>query len=139
MIFKSNNYQKQKIKVAKIHEKISNARKNWTHNLSSKLTKEYDIVCVEDINLRNMSGTLHLGKSTMDNGFGMFREQLAYKTKLVKIDKWYPSSKTCNDCGYVNKDLQLSDRKWICPNCGSVLDRDTNAAKNILAKGLSVI
>ena len=140
----SSNYEKQKIKVSKIYEKIANSRNNWMHNLSKTLCDNYDFICIEDLNMKAMSQSLHLGKSTMDNGFGMFRTYLQYKQddrghKLIKIDKWYPPSKTCNNCGYVNKNLKLSDREWICPKCGCIIERDVNAAKNILEVGLSLV
>lgn len=144
MKFGSNNYYKQKLRVAKIHEKIANSRNDWLHKLSKELCDNYDIICVEDINLRNLSQCLTLGKSTMDNGFGTFRTYLQYKQddrghKLIKIDKWYPSSKTCNCCGTVYKGLQLSEREWVCPECGIIVERDKNAAKNILQEGLKQV
>lgn len=143
MKFGSNNYLKQKLKVAKIHEKISNQRKDWLHKLSTRLSNQFDYVCIEDLNMKNMSQGLHLGKSTMDNGFGMFKEMLTYKLllrgkQLVKIDKWFPSSKMCNHCGTINSKLTLSDRTWIC-ECGNIIDRDTNAALNIKQIGLSLV
>ena len=143
MVRGSKNYRKQNTKVSRLHEKIANQRKDWIENLSTKLATEYDIVCVEDINLQNISQCLSLGKSTNDNGFGYFRERL--KTKLqergklfVVIDKWYPSSKTCRFCGTVNKNLKLSDRVWVC-ECGKEINRDHNAAINILNYGLNLI
>lgn len=144
MKYGSNNYCEQKLKVAKVHEKIANSRNNWIHNLSKELCDNHDIICVEDINLRNLSRCLTLGKSTMDNGFGTFRTYLQYKQndrghKLIKIDKWYPSSKTCNECGAIYKNLQLSERKWVCPECGIIIERDKNAAKNILQEGLKQV
>ena len=113
-------------------------------NLSKNLCDNYDYICIEDLDMKSLSQCLTLGKSTMDNGFGMFRTYLQYKQddrwhKLVKIDKWYPSSKTCNHCGYINKNLKLSDREWICPECGCIIERDKNAAKNILEVGLSLV
>lgn len=140
----SNHYEKQKIKVAKVHETISNKRKEFIETLSTKLANEYDIICIEDINLQGLSQTLNLGKSTMDNGFGLFRTRLEQKLyllgkELVKVDKFYPSSKTCNGCGYVNKDLKLSDKQWICPECGMVIERDYNASLNILNEGLRIL
>jgi putative transposase len=97
---------------------------------------KYDVVCIEDINMQAMSRSLHLGKSVMDLGWGMFRRWLEYEcerydTVVYKVDKWYPSSKTCHCCGYVNKELRLSDREWVCPNCGATIDRDRNAAMNL--------
>lgn len=139
----SANYDKQKIKVAKVHEKIKNQRKDFIEKLSYELSQNYDIVCVEDINLQNIAQSLKLGKSTNDNGFGMFRTRLQQKLeyqgkKLVKIDRWFPSSKMCRFCGCLNSDLKLSDRIWVC-NCGETLNRDENAAINILNQGLLLL
>ena len=139
----SNNYEKQRVRVAKIHEHIANQRKDWLHKLSFELVELYDYICVEDINMQNMAQSLKLGKSTNDNGFGLFRTFLAYKLaergkQLVKIDKWFPSSKMCRFCGCVNKDLKLSDRVWTC-ECGAILNRDENAAINIMNVGLSMV
>lgn len=143
MVEGSNNYQKQKIIIARIHEKIANQRKDFIEKESTKLSQLYDIVCLEDINLQNISQSLKLGKSTLDNGFGMFRERLNRKMilegkKVIKIDKWFPSSKMCRFCGCVNKDLKLSDRVWTC-ECGAILNRDENAAINILSEGLLMV
>lgn len=143
MKYGSNNYQKQRIKIAKIQEHIANQRKDWIHKLSTQLADTYDYICIEDVNMQNMARSLKLGKSTNDNGFGMFRTYLSYKLvergkQMIKIDKWFPSSKTCRFCGYVNKDLKLSDRVWAC-ECGQVLNRDENAAINIRDVGLSMV
>lgn len=143
MKYGSNNYQKQKIKVARVQEHIANQRKDWIHKLSTQLSNEYDYICVEDINMQNMAQSLNLGKSTNDNGFGMFRTFLAYKLtdrgkKLIKIDKWFPSSKMCRFCGTINKNLTLADRIWTC-ECGKTLNRDENAAINIMNVGLSMV
>ena len=139
----SKNRDKQRIKVAKIYEHISNCRKDFCHKLSKKLADKYDYICLEDINLHWLAQTLHLGKSTNDNGFGMFRQFLFYKMlekgkQLIKIDKWFPSSKMCHVCGCINHDLKLSDRIWTC-SCGEILNRDINAAINIKNVGLSQI
>ena len=143
MKYGSNNYQKQKLKVARLQERIANQRKDWIHKLSTQLANEYDYICVEDINMQNMAQSLNLGKSTNDNGFGMFRTILAYKLadrgkKLIKIDKWFPSSKMCRFCGAINKNLTLADRIWTC-ECGKTLNRDENAAINIMNVGLSMV
>ena len=143
MKYSSNNYYKQKLRVAKLHEHISNQRKDWIHKLSTELANEYDYICVEDINMQNMAQSLKLGKSTNDNGFGMFRTILDYKLsdrgkQLIKIDKWFPSSKMCRHCGVVNKDLTLADRVWTCV-CGEVINRDENAAINIMNVGLNMV
>lgn len=141
MKFGSNNYNKQKVKIAIIQEHISNQRKDWLHKLSNQLANEYDYICVEDINMQGLAQSLTLGKSTNDNGFGMFRNFLNYKLfkrgkKLIKINKWFPSSKMCHVCGCINEELKLSDRDWRC-ECGEVLNRDQNAAINILYVGLN--
>ena len=140
MVEGSNNYQKQKIIIARIHEKIANQRKDFIEKESTKLAQMYDIICLEDINLQNISRSLKFGKSTLDNAFGMFRVRLEQKMllegkKIVKIDKWFPSSKMCRFCGCVNKKLKLSDRVWAC-ECGAILNRDENAAINIMNEGL---
>ena len=137
----SANYEKQRLKVARAHEKVRNCRQDWQHKESTKLAEQYDIVAVEDINYGDMSRGLHLAKATNDNGFGQFRTFLSYKLaergkKLIAIDKWYPSSKTCHVCGYVNAELKLTDRSWTCPECGTVHNRDVNAALNIKKQGL---
>ena len=139
----SNNYYRQKLAVARLHEHIANQRKDWIHKLSTTLAKEYDYICVEDINMQNMAQSLKLGKSTNDNGFGMFRTILAYKLsdrgkQLIKIDKWFPSSKMCRHCGTINKNLTLADRVWTC-ECGAIINRDENAAINIMNVGLSMV
>ena len=141
MKYGSNNYNKQKIKIVVIQEHISNQRKDWLHKLSNQLANEYDYICVEDINMQGLAQSLTLGKSTNDNGFGMFRDFLKYKLfergkQLIKINKWFPSSKMCHVCGCINKDLKLSDRVWTC-ECGETLNRDQNAAINILNVGLN--
>jgi len=139
----SNNYRKQRRKVAVMHERVSDCRKDWLHKQSTQLANEWDYICVEDINLRGMAGALKLGKSTNDNGFGMFRTFLEYKLaergkRLVTIDKWFPSSKTCHACGAVNHALTLKDREWDCA-CGTHLLRDLNAAINIKNAGLALV
>lgn len=131
----SRNYAKQKKRVAVCHEKVRNQRGDYQHKLSRKLAECYDAVCVEDLNMKNMSRSLHLGKGVMDNGFGQFREMLHYKLeergkKLVKINRFYPSSKTCSRCGKVKENLELSERIYVC-ECGNRMDRDVNAAVNI--------
>ena len=144
MVKGSSNYQKQKIRVALAHEKVQNQRKDWQHKKSRELAEKWDIICVEDINYKGMSASLCLGKATMDNGFGQFLSFLSYKMeeqgkKLVTIDKWFPSSKTCRHCGCVNTELTLSDRVWVCPSCGKIILRDENAAINIRNAGIALI
>lgn len=131
----SRNYEKQKRKVALCHEKVKNQRKDYIHKLTGTLADRYDAVGVEDLDMKAMSRCLHFGKSVMDNSYGMFRDILAYKLeergkKLVKIDRFFPSSKKCCICGKVKKELKLSERIYRC-DCGNVMDRDKNAAINI--------
>lgn len=138
----SNNYEKQRVKVAKISEKIANQRLDFQHKLSTQLVNDYDYIFVEDINLQGLSQCLKLGKSTMDNSFGQFRQLLQYKMFergkiFYKIGRFEPTSQTCSECGCkhsITKDLSI--RKWICPDCGAELDRDINAAKNIRKSGM---
>ena len=139
----SHNREKQRVKIAKIYEKISNQRLDFLHKLSTLLADNYDLICVEDIDLQDMSKSLHFGKSIHDNGFGMFRNMLTYKLhdrgkEIVKIGKFYPSSQICNVCNYRNHDVKdLAIREWYCPKCGTLHDRDVNAAINILNEGFS--
>lgn len=134
------NYQKSMRKIQKLHVKIKHQRHDYLQKLSTELVSRYDVIVVKDINLRAMGGCLSLGKNLHDNGFGLFREMLAYKlwkkgSCLVRIDRMYPSSKTCSVCGAVKQDLKLSDRIYICPECGCFIDRDYNAAVNIREEG----
>lgn len=137
----SNSYEKQRRKVARIYEKISNCRTDRQHKVSLDLVRNYDIICLEDLNIKGMVKNHRLAKAINDASWGQFVSMLSYKAELndkqvVKIDRWYPSSKTCHHCGWVNEGLKLSDRQWVCPHCGEVIDRDVNAAKNILSEGL---
>ena len=140
----SNRYYKQRKRVAMLHEKISLQRKDYLHKLSRQITNVYDLVCVEDLDMQGLSKALHFGKSVADNGWGMFLMFLEYKLAqqgkhLVRIDKWYPSSKTCHVCGYVLEELSLSTRIWECPVCHHVHDRDKNAAINIKNEGMRIL
>ena len=137
----SKRYERQKHKIAKLHEKIAAQRRDFLDKLSYNLAYHYDVICIEDLNMHAMAQGLHLGKSVMDVGWGMFTRMLEYKCKrfghtLVKIDQWYPSSKTCCHCGSKKDDLTLSDRLYICPVCGNIIDRDWQAAINIKEEGL---
>ena len=137
------NRNKQRQKVAKLYEKVSNQRKDFLHKQSRQIANAYDAVAVEDLNMRGMAQGLKLAKSTNDNGFGMFRTFLKYKLReqgkqLVIIDKWYPSSKTCHVCGAINNKLTLADRVWTC-SCGTIHDRDINAAINIKNEGCRML
>ena len=131
----SQNYYKAKYKVAKLHEKVSWQRQDWLHKLSYDLAQKYQYVVVEDINLQSMA-QMHHGKTIGDQGFGMLRNMIAYKTTLVKVSA-KNTSKTCHTCGYINPKVILGIEKWKCPVCSSEHDRDINAAKNILNKGVT--
>lgn len=137
----SNRRKKQKLIVAKIHEKIANQRKDYLHKLSTRLVKEYDLISVEDLNIKGMVKNGRLAKYISDAGWSLFFDMLKYKCELsgkhfIKIDRWFPSSKTCSCCGHKKTDLTLKIRKWICENCGTQHDRDINAAININKVGL---
>ena len=136
----SNNRNKQRIKIAKAFEHITNKKENYIHYVVNELLSSYDTIYMENLNVKGMFKNHHLAKSIQEVGFFKFKEILQSKAvvndkKVVLIDKFYPSSKTCFCCGYKNKDLKLSDRIWQCPNCGANHDRDLNAAKNILREG----
>jgi len=131
----SNNYYKQKRKIAILHEHIANQRKDFLHKQSRQIANANDLVGIEDLNMKAMQKALNFGKSVSDNAWGMFVSFLKYKLTergkhLVKIDKWFPSSKTCSVCGVVKETLSLTERVYIC-DCGNVVDRDINAAINI--------
>ena len=138
----SNNFEKQRVKVARLFERVSNTRTDYSHKVSLDIVRNYDIICIEDLNIKGMVKNHRLARQISDVAWGEFVRMLAYKAEMndkkgVKIDGYDPSSKTCHTCGYVNAELKLSDREWICPNCGSVIDRDINAALNILSAGLA--
>lgn len=140
---KSRNYAKARTRVARQHAKVTDARRDFLHKETTRLVRAYDVIVVEDLAVRNMVRNRHLAKSISDSGWAQFRTLLAYKTdwygkRLVVIDRFAPTSRTCSDCGSINEKLALSDREWVCQGCGTLHDRDHNAAKNILAAGLAV-
>lgn len=133
----SNNFKKAAMKLAKLHMHVANQREYFLHNLSTDLAKNHSAIVIEDLAVANMVKNGHLSRSISDAGWGEFRRQLGYKTQwygseLVIAGRFYPSSKTCSECGYVLPELNLSVREWICPNCGATHDRDINAAKNLI-------
>ena len=140
---KSNNYLKQLQKVNKIHRHISNQRLDNLHKISTEIANQYDVVCVESLNMRAMANVgFGNGKATLDNGYGMFLSMLEYKLNdrgkyFIKVDKWYPSSQLCSCCGKQKK-LALADRIYKC-DCGFTIDRDLNAAINIKNEGLRLL
>ena len=140
----SKNRAKLRLKVAKLQEKIGNQRKDFLHKKSRQIANVYDVVCVEDLNMKSMSRCLKFGKSVMDNSYGLFLNMLAYKLndegkQLVKVDRWFPSSKQCSSCGHVKKTLALSERIYRCEICGMEMDRDENASINIKVEGMRVL
>jgi len=141
----SNNRERFRKRLSKIHERTANRRKDFLHKLSYHLVAEYDCICVEDLNMQSMSKALKFGKSVHDNGFGKFQQMLEYKCEwfgktFVKIDKFEPSSQKCHCCGYKNPATKdLSVRAWRCPKCGTFHDRDVNAAINIREAGKKLI
>ena len=141
----SNNRDKARKKAHKQQQHIANQRLDFLHKKSTEIANQYDVVCIEDINLQNIAQSLKLGKATNDNGFGMFRNMLEYKLAdrgkfFIKVDKWYPSTQLCSNCGYKNpetKDLKVTE--WTCPECGVHHDRNINAAINIQREGLRIL
>lgn len=140
----SNSYERQKRKVARVHRDIVNKRQWFLHDLTTKIVRDYGVICIEDLNVDGMLKNHKLAKSIADASWSEFVRQLEYKSAwygrtLVKVDRFYPSSKTCSCCGYVNQDLVLSDREWTCTNCHTVIDRDLNAAYNIASEGHRIL
>ncbi len=136
----SNRYENQRLKVARIHEKISNSRMDLIHKVSLNLVRNYDQIFLEDLNVKGMVKNHKLSKSISDVSWSKFIEVLTYKAnwndkEVIKVDRFFPSSKTCNSCGWINNSLTLNERTWTC-KCGLEVDRDLNAAKNILNEGL---
>lgn len=140
----SKNREKARIRLATAYEKLGNRRKDYLHKLTTRLVRENDIICIEDLNVRCMLKNHKLAKSISDCSFSMIRSMLSYKCewygrKLIVIDRWSPSSKKCSCCGYTVNSMGLNVREWICPNCLTIHDRDINAAKNILDEGLRIL
>jgi putative transposase len=133
----SANRRKAKAKIARLHARISNIRKDGLHKLTTELVNRFAVIGIEDLNVKGMMANGKLSRAVADMGFHEFRRQLGYKaamagTRIVVADRWSPSSKTCSDCGHVVPTLPLSVRDWVCPACGSVHDRDRNAAINLM-------
>ena len=132
----SKNHERMRIKVAKCHRSITNQRNDFLHKLSTHLVRNYDVICLEDLNVKGMEQNHHLARAIQGASWGEFVRQLEYKSEfygknVLFIGRFEPSSKLCHKCGYINQELQLKDREWICPVCGEHLDRDINAAVNI--------
>ena len=131
-------------RVAILHEKIANQRQDFLHKVSTEIVKNHDIICVEDLAVKNIMKNHKLAQAMSDVGLGTFYSMLEYKCKwndkqFVKIDRFFPSSKMCSNCGWINQDLTLNVRVWECSSCGETHDRDFNASKNILKQGLKIL
>ena len=140
----SKNREKARLRFAKLNEKIRNRKLNFLHDVTNHLIDENQVIVMEDLNVKGMVRNHKLAESISEVNWGEFRRMLAYKAawhgrQLVFIDRFYPSSKRCNHCGYIYKELTLKDRQWVCPECGSLIDRDYNAALNILEEGERII
>ena len=144
----SNGHEKARLKVARCHQKIKNQRKDFLQKLSTKLIRENQVICLEDLSVKGMERNHKLAKSVSDASFAKFVSMLEYKAewygrKVVKIDRFYPSTQLCSGCGYKNESIKglsgLKFREWICPECGEVHDRDLNATRNILKEGMKVL
>ncbi len=140
----SGQRNKQKTKLALLHERVANARKDYLHKVSTEIVKNHDIICIEDLAIKNMIKNHKLAQALSDVSLGMFYAMLKYKAEwndktIVKIDRFFPSSKTCSNCHWIKQDLTLKDRAWVCVRCGTTHDRDLNASKNILLQGLNIL
>lgn len=140
----SNNRNKARLRLAKLNKKINDSKLNYLHEVTNTLINENQVICIEDLNVKGMVKNHRLAESISELNFGSFVRILEYKASwygrvVVKVDRFYPSSKTCNYCGYIKKDLKLSERQWVCPECGEIIDRDYNAACNIRDKGIEIL
>ncbi|APZ82040.1 transposase [Enterococcus phage EFP01] len=139
----AKNYQKQKRKVARLHEKVVNQRTDFLNKLSTEIIKNHDIICIEDLNTKGMLRNHKLAKSISDVSWSSFVTKLQYKAdwygrKIIKVDKWFPSSQICSECGHKDGKKSLEIREWTCPICHTRHDRDINASINILNEGLRI-
>jgi len=140
----SNSRLKQKTKLARVHEKITNVRKDYLHKVSTEIIKNHDVICIESLCIKNMMKNHKLAQAFSDVALGTFYGMLEYKAAwndktIIKIDRFFPSSKTCSCCGWIKQDLTLDIRYWTCESCGSIHNRDLNASMNIENEGLRIL
>lgn len=140
----SKSRKKQQKKLASVHQKVKNVRKDYLHKVSTEIIKSHDVICIEDLAVKNMMKNHKLAQALADVSLGTFYTMLTYKANwndktIVKIDRFFPSSKTCSNCDHVHQDLTLKDREWTCTNCNTQHDRDHNAAINIKRQGLNIL
>ena len=138
----SQNRARARVKVARQHTRVTDARRDFLHKASTDLVRRFGVIAAEDLNVAGMVRNRSLARAISCTGWGGFRAMLEYKAErygrtVVAVDRWYPSSKTCSACGHLLASLSLGTRHWTCPACGTRHDRDVNAAKNILAAGLA--
>jgi putative transposase len=139
----SSNRNKARIKLAKYYEKLNDQKEYYLHSVVNQLLSENQTIVIEDLNVKGMLKNHKLSRSIQESSFGRFKQILKYKAgwygrEVIEVDRWFPSSKLCSECGYKNEDLELKDRSWVCPKCGVEHDRDINAAINILNEGLKI-
>ena len=139
----SSNKYKARIKLAKFNEKLNNKKEYYLHSITNQLLSENQTIVIENLNVKGMMKNKNLSRSIQELSLYRFKQILKYKAEwydrqVIEIDRWFPSSKLCNKCGYKNKELTLKDRKWTCPECNSLLDRDLNAAINIKNEGIRI-
>lgn len=140
----SNKMKKTEAQIIKLHYRVANIRRETAHELTTGLTQNYGVIGIEDLNLKGMMQNGRLSKSVADAGLYEKRRQLEYKSEwnggtTVPVDRWFPSSKTCSECGWINAELKLSDRQWTCQECGTVHHRDGNAAVNIRNEAIRIL
>jgi putative transposase len=142
---KTNNIIKLEKRILKLNHKLSNIRNNYIHQTTTEIiNREPMFIAIEDLNIQGMMKNKHLSKAIQEQCLYEFRRQIEYKSlwnniKVIDVDRWYPSSKTCSECGNIKKDLKLSDREYVCTECGCIIDRDYNASINLMKYGQSVV